>query len=87
MGEFAAIIANGIVLAIGVLEIKRGNQLNDLRILNLGLLIITILITCRFFDTDFSFIVRGILFIVLGLGFFLTNYLMVKKRNRNEYSN
>ena len=84
MGEFAAIIANGIVLAIGVLEIKRGNQLNDLRILNLGLLIITILITCRFFDTDFSFIVRGILFIVLGLGFFLTNYLMVKKRNRNE---
>lgn len=84
MGEFAAIIANGIVLAIGVLEIKRGNQLNDLRILNLGLLIITILITCRFFDTDFSFIVRGILFIVLGLGFFLTNYLMLKKRNRNE---
>lgn len=84
MGEFAAIIANGIVLAIGLLEIKRGNQLNNLRILNFGLLIITILITCRFFDTDFSFIVRGILFISLGLGFFLTNYLMLKKRNRNE---
>ena len=84
MGEFAAIIANGIVLAIGLLEIKRGNQLNDLRILNFGLLIITLLITCRFFDTDFSFIVRGILFISLGLGFFLTNYVMLKKRNRNE---
>jgi hypothetical protein len=84
MDEFAAIIANGIVLAIGVLEIKRGNQLNNLRILNFGLLIITILITCRFFDTDFSFIVRGILFISLGLGFFLTNYVMLKKRNRNE---
>jgi hypothetical protein len=83
-GEFAAIIANGVVLAIGILEIKRGNQLNNLRILNFGLLIITILITCRFFDTDFSFIVRGILFIVLGLGFFLTNYLMLKRRNRNE---
>jgi uncharacterized membrane protein len=84
MGEFAAIIANSIVLAIGVLEIKRGNQLNNLRILNFGLLIITILVTCRFFDTDFSFIVRGFLFISLGLGFFLTNYLMLKKRNRNE---
>lgn len=84
MGEFAAIIANGIVLTIGVLEIKRGNQLNNLRILNFGLLIVTILITCRFFDTDFSFIVRGILFIVLGLVFFLTNYLMLKKRNRNR---
>ncbi len=84
MGEFAAIIANGIVLAIGILEIKRGNQLNNLQILNFGLLIITILITCRFFDTDFSFIVRGFLFISLGLGFFFTNYLMLKKRNRNE---
>ncbi|WP_304198510.1 DUF2157 domain-containing protein [Flavobacterium alvei] len=84
MGELAAIVANGIVLAIGLLEIKRGNQLNNLRILNFGLLIITILITCRFFDTDFSFIVRGILFISLGLGFFLTNYVMLKKRNRNE---
>ena len=81
MGEFAAIIANGIVLAIGLLEIKRGNQLNNLRILNFGLLIITLLIACRFFDTDFSFIVRGILFISLGLGFFLTNYVMLKKRN------
>jgi uncharacterized membrane protein len=84
MGEFAAIIVNAIVFTIGLLEIKRGNQLNNLRILNFGLLIITILITCRFFDTDFSFIVRGFLFISLGLGFFLTNYLMLKKRNRNE---
>jgi uncharacterized membrane protein len=84
MGEFAAIIVNAIVFTIGILEIKRGNQLNNLRILNFGLLIITILITCRFFDTDFSFIVRGFLFISLGLGFFLTNYLMLKKRNRNE---
>jgi uncharacterized membrane protein len=84
VGEIAAIIANGIVLTIGILEIKRGNQLNNLRILNFGLLIISILISCRFFDTDFSFIVRGILFISLGLGFFFTNYLMLKKRNRNE---
>ena len=84
MGEFAAIIANGTVLAIAVLEIKRGNKLNNLGILNFGLLIIIILITCRFFDTDFSFVVRGILFISIGLGFFLTNYVMLKKRNRHE---
>jgi len=84
LGESAAIVANAIVLALGILEIKRGNQLNNLRILNFGLLIITILITCRFFDTDFSFIIRGVLFISLGLSFFLTNYLMLKKRNRNE---
>ena len=81
--EFS-IVANGIVLAIGISEIKRGNQLNHLGILNFGLILITILITCRFFDTDLSFVIRGILFITIGLGFFLTNYLMFKKRSRNE---
>jgi uncharacterized membrane protein len=81
--EFS-IMANGIVLAIGISEIKRGNKLNHLGILNFGLILITILIMCRFFDTDLSFVIRGILFITIGLGFFLTNYLMFKKRNRNE---
>lgn len=82
--DFAVLLANIIALLIGISEIKRGNKRNDLRILNFGLLIIAILIMCRFFDTDFSFIMRGILFIVIGFGFFLTNYLMLKKRNRNE---
>lgn len=81
--EFS-IIANGIVLAIGISEIKRGNKLNHLGILNFGLILNTVLITCRFFDTDLSFVIRGILFITIGLGFFLTNYLMFKKINRNE---
>jgi hypothetical protein len=81
--EFS-IIANILVLFIGISEIKRGTKLNHLGILNFGLLLITILITCRFFDTNLSFVIRGILFITIGLGFFLTNYFMLKKRNRNE---
>lgn len=81
--EFS-IVANGIVFAIGISEIKRGIKLNHLGILNFGLILISILVTCRFFDTNLSFVIRGILFITIGLGFFLTNYLMLKKRNRNE---
>lgn len=81
--EFS-VVANGIVLATGISEIKRGSKLNHLGILNFGLILISILITCRFFDTNLSFVIRGILFIAIGLGFFLTNYLMLKKRNRNE---
>jgi uncharacterized membrane protein len=81
--EFS-IVANSIVLLIGIFEVKRGIKLNHLGILNFGLLLITILITCRFFDTDLSFVVRGILFITIGLGFFLANYFILKKRNRNE---
>ncbi|RKS95700.1 putative membrane protein [Flavobacterium limicola] len=81
--EFS-IVANAIVLFIGIFEVKRGIKLNHLGILNFGLLLITILITCRFFDTDLSFVIRGILFIMIGLGFFLANYFILKKRNRNE---
>lgn len=81
--EFS-IVANVIVLFIGIFEVKRGIKLNHLGLLNFGLLLITILITCRFFDTDLSFVLRGILFITIGLGFFLANYFILKKRNRNE---
>lgn len=81
--EFS-IVANFIVLFIGIFEVKRGIKLNHLGLLNFGLLLITVLITCRFFDTDLSFIIRGILFIMIGLGFFLANYFILKKRNRNE---
>lgn len=81
--EFS-IVANVIVLFIGIFEVKRGIKRNHLGLLNFGLLLITILITCRFFDTDLSFVLRGILFITIGLGFFLANYFILKKRNRNE---
>ena len=83
-GNFIHVIANLLVLLLGLSEMRRGNNQNNLGILNYGLIIITILVTCRFFDTEFSFIVRGMLFIAVGLGFFLANYLMLKKRKTNE---
>ena len=81
--EFS-IIANVLVLFIGIFEVKRGIKLNHLGLLNFGLLLITALITCRFFDTELSFVLRGFLFITIGLGFFLANYFILKKRNKNE---
>ena len=78
------IVANIFVLLIGISEIKRGSSQDNLGILNYGLAIITLLIICRFFDSDFSFAIRGLLFIVVGVGFFLANYLMLKKRKANE---
>lgn len=79
-GDLSHIGANILVLLMGLSEMRRGSQQNNLGILNFGLIIITILVICRFFDTEFSFVVRGTLFILVGLGFFLANYLMLKKR-------
>ncbi|MFT4806107.1 MAG: hypothetical protein ACI9YE_003338, partial [Psychroserpens sp.] len=74
------IVVNLTVLALGVMTIKIGTDKFHFGVLNYGLLIITALITCRFFDTNMSFVIRGLLFICIGLGFFLTNYIMLKKQ-------
>ena len=78
----AQLLINLVILMFAVHTIRNGAQRNHLGILNYGLLIITALILCRFFDTDFSFVVRGLLFISVGVGFFATNYYMVRKRKR-----
>ncbi|WP_318312213.1 DUF2157 domain-containing protein [Flagellimonas crocea] len=80
----AVLLINLLVLVIGVLTIRDGADQNHLGILNYGLLIITALIISRFFDTDLSFVVRGVLFVSVGVGFFLGNYWMLKKRSGNE---
>jgi hypothetical protein len=74
------ILMNIMILFIGMMTIREGVRLNHLGILNYGLLIITALTTCRFFDTDLSFVLRGILFIAVGVAIFILNTWMLKKR-------
>jgi uncharacterized membrane protein len=76
------LLINLLILILAVNTIRDGAQRNHLGILNYGLLILTALITCRFFDTDFSFVVRGLLFIIIGVGFFAANYYMIQKRKK-----
>ena len=80
VSPIAVILINLLLFAIGVLTIRNGAKHNHLGILNYGLLIITALVISRFFDTDISFVVRGLLFIGVGVGFFATNYWLLKKR-------
>ncbi|MFI1772090.1 DUF2157 domain-containing protein [Thalassobellus citreus] len=79
---FPVILINLLVLALGVMAIKLGADKLHFGVLNYGLLIITILIVCRFFDTNMSFVLRGLLFVGVGFGFFFTNYLMLKKQKK-----
>ena len=78
----AQLLINIVVLVFAVNTIRNGAKRNHLGILNYGLLIMTALILCRFFDTNFSFVIRGLLFISVGVGFFAANYYMVKRRKR-----
>lgn len=80
----AVLLINLLVFAIGIFTIRDGAKQDDLGLLNIGLFIITALVTCRFFDRDLSFIIRGGLFLSVGIGFFLTNFWMLKKRKLND---
>lgn len=73
-------LTNVLILALGVYTIREGALANKLWKMNYGMLIVALLIVCRFFDTDMSFVIRGLLFVGIGGGFFGMNYYMAKKR-------
>lgn len=80
------ILTNILVAVLGLFAIRIGIDKSSYGILNYGLVIITTLIICRFFDTNLDFIFRGVLFIVVGAGFFFTNYLLIKKQRKSAIS-
>ena len=74
------IFINLLILAVAIATIIEGNRSDDLGVMNYGLLLIGGLMWCRFLDTDLSFTVRGLLFVIVGTGFFLANFYMMRRR-------
>lgn len=79
-----SILINLLLLWIAIKHIWDGVRQTDLRILNSGLLIIAAQMVVRFLDTDLSFIQRGLIFMIVGAGFFLANYSIIRKRRSHE---
>jgi uncharacterized membrane protein len=80
----AVIIINILILVLGVLTVRAGVRQDHLGVLNYGLIVIAALAVCRFFDEDLSLVLRGTMFVVVGIGFFATNYYLIVKRKANE---
>ena len=76
------VLVNALLFALGLVTVKIGADKFHFGILNYGLLIIAALVICRFFDTDMTFLVRGILFMAVGIGFFLANYILIKRKSK-----
>ena len=76
----ATVLTNVFLLVMAVGTIYKGSAENHLGIVNYGLLTITALVVCRFFDTDIPFVLRGLLFIGVGAAFFFVNYKIIQKR-------
>jgi uncharacterized membrane protein len=68
-----AFAANIVALGLGVWYLWLGINEHSTSRMNFGLLLIMNLILMRFFDQDFSFIIKGIAFIIMGCAFIGTN--------------
>ncbi|MCX6222210.1 MAG: DUF2157 domain-containing protein [Bacteroidia bacterium] len=87
LGFFTTIsvfLINIAVFATGVMMIREGAGKNNLSALNSGMIVITILLICRSFDIDLTYVVKGLMFVGVGIGFFITNWWMLKKQRKNE---
>lgn len=81
----AVVLTNLLVLGIGIATIRSGTRQDHLGVMNYGLLIIAALVVCRFLDTNLSFVARGVLFVLVGMGFFAMNYWTLQKRKTHEH--
>ena len=72
------------LLAAGLWLLVTGIRANQQGQMNVGLLAITALIVARFFDSDLSFLLRGLLFIALGIAFLVANVVMLRRKGVNR---
>lgn len=74
------LIFNVYLFVLSVSRITIGIRNNSLAAINIGMLILAILILVRFFDTDINFVIKGLVFIIVGIGFLVTNVVLMRRR-------
>jgi uncharacterized membrane protein len=72
----SAVLFNLYLFVLGIGTLVIGFRSRRLGTVNAGMGVLTAVILCRFFDGDLSFLVRGMAFIVIGIGFLMTNMML-----------
>ena len=75
---------NAYLIILGGLLIFHGLTRDQLLTVNAGMIILCMLIVARFFDTHFSFTVRGVLFILLGCAVLTANLLLARRASHGK---
>jgi len=75
-----AILASVALLALGGALLTLGLRSQSASLSNKGLAVLSLLFVARFFDTELSFIVRGLGFVLLGIAFLAINVVLNKKK-------
>ncbi|MDD5681465.1 MAG: DUF2157 domain-containing protein [Candidatus Omnitrophica bacterium] len=75
-----AVIFNIFLLALSIIRIRIGIQSNNLGIINTGMFMLAALILARFFDSQVNFVIKGLVFILIGIGFLATNVVILRRK-------
>jgi hypothetical protein len=76
----ATVLLDVFLFVLGVGTLWRGLREDRLGVVNGGMLMLAGLIVTRFFDSDLGFVVRGLAFIGLGIGFLATNVVLIRRK-------
>jgi hypothetical protein len=68
------------LLAVGVLTLLEGVRGLKLGTANRGLVALTLLVASRFFDSDLTFLTRGLAFVTLGAACFTLNLWLMRRQ-------
>lgn len=81
-----AVVFNVFLFALGVMHIALGCRRDSLRQLNLGMATVSLLLVTRFFDSDFAYWLRGVVFIALGVVFLTVNLVIARRKKEKGLS-
>lgn len=70
-------------LGFGIWYLIKGVKSHRFLLINFGLIVLTYAIGQRFFDAYIPFLLKGIVFVILGMSFFVVNYLIIRKIRKN----
>ena len=80
VGEFwARAVFNLYIFVWGLYYVNQGIKHHLVALVNAGTFFLATLLVFRFFDSDLDFLLKGIAFIVIGIGFLTANYVLTKR--------
>jgi len=78
------LLFNAYMLALGLALLAQGCRSTQLRQVNYGMAVLGLLLITRFFDSDFGFLARGLVFILMGSCFLATNLIIARKKHQQQ---
>lgn len=78
--SYTLVVLNVYIAAVALITLISGYRKNRAGRFNAGLLLLSALIACRFFDSNVALLSRGLAFIAVGLAFTMANRVMSRRK-------